>query len=64
MAVVSLLITGAVVLPWTIRNHQKLGAWMFMRSNFGLELRVSNNNMAGATAQENKDIYKHFHPGF
>ncbi len=61
---VALLAMGMVVLPWTIRNHEKLGSWFFMRSNFGLELRVSNNDLAGATAFDNNKIYGYFHPGF
>lgn len=54
----------AVIAPWTIRNKQQLGAWMFMRSNFGLELLVSNNDLAGPTIVENNEIYQYFHPGF
>lgn len=53
-----------VILPWTLRNRAQLGAWMFMRSNFGLELRVSHNDLAGPTATHNNEIYRFFHPGF
>jgi 4-amino-4-deoxy-L-arabinose transferase-like glycosyltransferase len=35
-----------VLLPWTIRNYFALGAWMFVRDNFGLELRVSHGDGA------------------
>lgn len=28
--------------PWTWRNHGALGEWFFVRSNFGLELRMGN----------------------
>ncbi len=63
-AAVSLIATAAVILPWTIRNHEQMGAWMFMRSNFGLELRLSNNDIAGPTTNDNNDIYRYFHPGF
>lgn len=32
--------------PWTIRNHRALGAWILVRSNFGLELRMGNHDGA------------------
>ncbi len=35
--------------PWTWRNHQALGGLFFIRSNFGLELRMGNHEGAGAT---------------
>jgi len=35
--------------PWTWRNHQSLGGLFFIRSNFGLELRMGNHEGAGAT---------------
>jgi hypothetical protein len=61
---VAVLTCMAVILPWTLRNHRQLGAWMFMRSNFGLELRVSYNDFVSAAAVHNNDIYNLFHPGF
>lgn len=43
-----LVLTGLslALLPWTLRNRMQLGAWMFIRSNAGLELAVSNNDAA------------------
>lgn len=35
-----------VLLPWTLRNRSQLGGWVFVRSNAGLELAVSNNDFA------------------
>jgi len=35
--------------PWTWRNYQSLGGLFFIRSNFGLELRMGNHEGAGAT---------------
>jgi 4-amino-4-deoxy-L-arabinose transferase-like glycosyltransferase len=34
--------------PWTIRNQRALGGLFFVRSNFGLELRMGNHEGAGA----------------
>ena len=39
-------------LPWAWRNYTKLGAPVFIRSNFGLELRMGNNPGALATFEE------------
>jgi hypothetical protein len=38
-ALVAGLVLGCI--PWTVRNSQALGAPVFVRSNFGLELRVA-----------------------
>ena len=35
--------------PWTWRNYEALGGLFFVRSNFGLELRMGNHEGAGAT---------------
>ncbi len=32
--------------PWTLRNRRQLGAWMFIRNNFGLELAMAANDSA------------------
>ena len=37
---------GVALSPWTLRNRRQLGAWMFIRSNFGLELAVAANDSA------------------
>ena len=63
-AVVSLAATILIILPWTVRNRLQMGSWMFMRSNFGLELRVSNNDIVHATSADNNELYDNFHPGF
>ena len=34
--------------PWTLRNERALGGLFFLRSNFGLELRMGNHEGAGA----------------
>ena len=43
-----------LILPWTLRNHFALGGWMFMRDNFGLELRVSHGDGANPSQQANE----------
>jgi hypothetical protein len=39
-------------LPWTWRNYTVLDGLVFMRSNFGLELRMGNHAGAGATLNQ------------
>ncbi len=53
-AFVHLAIAGVMVLPWMIRNENVLGAPVWGRSNFGLELHLSNNDLAAATWDGNK----------
>jgi len=42
-----------MLVPWTIRNHSVLGAWIFMRDNLGLEMAVSNGDGAQPSQQDN-----------
>lgn len=35
-----------VLSPWTLRNRRQFGGWVFVRSNAGLELAVSNHDFA------------------
>ncbi|MFH1109414.1 MAG: hypothetical protein V1790_09495 [Planctomycetota bacterium] len=48
----ALIVLGIVLAcaPWTLRNYVAFGEWFFIRSNFGLELRMGNHE--GATAEE------------
>jgi hypothetical protein len=50
---VAICLIGVVLLPWTLRNYYQLGGMVFVRSNFGLELSVSNNNFAEAAMIDN-----------
>ena len=50
LAIVGMLIA---VTPWTVRNYQALGAFVFVRSNFGLEFSISNNPEAHVLAADN-----------
>jgi hypothetical protein len=47
--VLLLLAMALICVPWTWRNYQALGGFFFIRSNFGLELRMGNHEGAGAT---------------
>lgn len=45
----TVLVAAALAcVPWTVRNHLALGGLSFLRSNFGLELRVANHDGAVA----------------
>jgi hypothetical protein len=50
-----LVATIIVLSPWTIRNHRQLHAWIPMRSNLGLELRLSNRDNVHATNELDGD---------
>jgi hypothetical protein len=42
-----------LLLPWTLRNYFALGAWMFMRDNFGLELSIAYGDGAQSSQEAN-----------
>lgn len=52
------------LLPWVVRNEISLGAPIATRSNFGLELHVSNNDQASPDQRVNyiRGVYDRFHP--
>ena len=39
----------ACIAPWLVRNYQTFGKFIFMRDNFGAELRLGNGNGADGT---------------
>ena len=50
-------------LPWGWRNYQTLGGIIFIRSNFGLELRLGNHENAEATWEiMDQNEEEHHHP--
>jgi hypothetical protein len=57
-------VAGLVLIPWTVRNRLQLGGWIFVRSNLGIELDISNNDRSGATSSENSaaGLYRDTHP--
>ncbi|MCU1263561.1 MAG: hypothetical protein JWO80_6446 [Bryobacterales bacterium] len=50
--------------PWVIRNYYALGSPIVTRSNVGIELRVSNNDVAGPNEHFNflNGVYHIYHP--
>jgi 4-amino-4-deoxy-L-arabinose transferase-like glycosyltransferase len=46
------LIFVACIAPWTARNYRTFGRLMFLRSNFGAELRIGNGPGADGTWRE------------
>lgn len=50
--------------PWTVRNYRVLGSPIWARSNLGLELQVSNNDLATPSGYENQSspMYDLYHP--
>ncbi|MGA8273994.1 MAG: glycosyltransferase family 39 protein [Candidatus Sulfotelmatobacter sp.] len=42
----------AIVAPWTVRNYQTFGKFIFIRDNFGAELRLGNGPRADGTWME------------
>jgi len=49
-------------LPWAWRNYQTFNTLVFVRSNFGLELRMGNNPRALATFEEMDVRVEYLHP--
>jgi hypothetical protein len=50
---IAILVIAAALLPWALRNKSQLGRMIFTRSNFGLELQVSNNSLVGSDLEAN-----------
>jgi 4-amino-4-deoxy-L-arabinose transferase-like glycosyltransferase len=48
-AMLSAAIFFACIAPWLGRNHEVFGKWVFLRSNFGAELRMGNGPGADGT---------------
>jgi hypothetical protein len=53
-----------VLSPWIIRNYRELGGFVLVRDNFGLELDVSNNDIASPDLTENTGgrYFAAYHP--
>jgi len=43
------IIFAACIAPWLVRNHRAFGQFVFIRSNFGAELRLGNGPGANGT---------------
>jgi 4-amino-4-deoxy-L-arabinose transferase-like glycosyltransferase len=47
--VLAATVFAACIVPWTVRNYQTFGKFIFMRDNFGAELRLGNGTGADGT---------------
>ena len=52
VVVLASLIFTACLAPWLVRNYQTFGRFIFIRSNFGAELRMGNGPGANGTWME------------
>jgi hypothetical protein len=61
---VAIAVVFALMTPWAIRNYKALGALIWTRSDFGLELQVSNNDLMTPDAEVNVGLpdFALFHP--
>jgi 4-amino-4-deoxy-L-arabinose transferase-like glycosyltransferase len=50
--VLASVVFAACITPWLVRNHQTFGQFVFIRSNFGAELRLGNGPGANGTWME------------
>jgi 4-amino-4-deoxy-L-arabinose transferase-like glycosyltransferase len=50
--VLASIVFAACITPWLVRNHQTFGQFVFIRSNFGAELRLGNGPGANGTWME------------
>lgn len=57
-------ISAAMLVPWAARNQAVLGAPIWSRSNPGMELALSNNDMASPVWEENMQngLFSRMHP--
>jgi len=58
------LIVAVCLAPWAIRNDRALGTPILTRTNLGIELQVSNNDIANADEHLNlvRGVYRTYHP--
>lgn len=63
-ALVETAVVTLCLAPWAIRNQFALGAPVMGRTNTGLELRLSNNDLAGPSERLNYEhgVYHLYHP--
>ena len=62
--VASAAIAMIVIAPWAMRNWLVFRAPIFLRDNFGLELFLSNNDLAGTREEDAEaERYQRWHPG-
>ncbi len=61
---IEVLFAALCLAPWAIRNERALGSPILTRSNFGLEMRISNNDFASPDQRVNyiQGVYARYHP--
>ena len=52
-----------VVAPWIVRNAIVFRQLVIVRDNYGLELRISNNDLAGPREDDAPERFQQWHPG-
>jgi 4-amino-4-deoxy-L-arabinose transferase-like glycosyltransferase len=45
-AILSIAVCSVVISPWLVRNRLVFGRWVFLRSNFGMELALGNYHLS------------------
>jgi 4-amino-4-deoxy-L-arabinose transferase-like glycosyltransferase len=45
-AILAIAVAVVTIAPWLVRNRQTFGEWVFVRDNFGAELRMGNGEQA------------------
>lgn len=63
-ATVEVILVAICLAPWAMRNEYVLGSPIIARSNFGMELRMSNNDFAAPTerANDTNGVYLRYDP--
>jgi len=59
-----IIVAALCITPWAIRNYSSLGSPIITRTNVGLELRLSNNDLAGPNEHFNflNGVHNVYHP--
>jgi hypothetical protein len=52
----ALICCAAVLTPWAVRNYRAIGGFVWTRSNFWLELQVSNNDWSSPYLERNEEM--------
>jgi hypothetical protein len=63
-AAVEIAVVAACLTPWAVRNYFALGSPVVGRTNVGIELRISNNDLAVSDQRENylHGLFNLYHP--
>ncbi len=56
-AILVLIITGIIIIPWTLSNHRRTGEFIFLTTGGGLTLYESNNPLADGGPGQEKIIW-------